>query len=184
MEDQRIVELFWQRDESVFPAVREKYGKLCRRIAFNLLGNAEDTEECENDTYFAAWNAIPPAKPQSLSAFLGRIARNLALKRFSRRTAQKRGGEAAVLLSELREVATDDTVEEAFDSAHTAVLIDRFLQSETAENRWLFVKRYWYGEALSALSHESGIGEGTLKVRLCRQRERLRNYLQKEGVSV
>ncbi len=184
MEDQRIVDLFWQRDERVLSIVRETYGKLCRRVAYNLLGNAEDVEECENDTYLAAWNAIPPARPHSLSAFLCRIARHLALKRFARRTAQKRGGESALLLSELREVASDDTVEEAFDSAHTAALIDRFLESETAENRWLFVGRYWYGEPLSALSRESGVSEGALKVRLHRQRERLRDYLQKEGVSV
>ena len=184
MDDQRMVELFWQRDERVIDLVRETYGKLCLRIAYNLLGNAEDVEECENDTYLAAWNAIPPAKPQSLSAFLGRITRNLALKCYARRTAQKRGGETADLVCELREVATADTVEETFDSTHTAALIDRFLAEETEEYRRMFVRRYWYGDPLDKVAAAVGCSESTVKVRLHRQRERLRTYLQKEGVSV
>jgi len=183
MEDTRIVELFWQRDEDALVIVREKYGKLCRRIARNLLGNDEDTEECENDTYLAAWRAIPPARPDSLSAFLGRITRNIALNRVRDRTRQKRGGEAETLLPELCEVA-GGTVEEAFDSAETAALITAFLKEETAEYRWLFVRRYWYGDSLAALAEESGYSESTLKMRLFRQRERLREYLKKEGVSV
>ncbi len=184
MEDRRMVDLFWQRDERVLELVRQKYGKLCHRIAYNLLGNAQDVEECEHDTYLAAWNAIPPAKPDSLVAFLSRIARNVALKRFAHRTAQKRGGETADLVCELREVATADTVEETFDSAHTAALIDRFLAEETEEYRRMFVRRYWYGDPLGKVAAAVGCSESTVKVRLHRQRERLRAYLQKEGVSV
>lgn len=184
MEENRIIEMFWARDEGVLSVVREQYGNLCRAIAHRLLGNGEDAEECENDAYLALWNAIPPARPQSLTAYLGRIVRNVALNRFDRRTAQKRGGEMAMLLSELGEVAAANTVEDAFDSAQVTALIAAFLREETAENRWLFVRRYWHGEPLGTLARESGYSENTLKARLFRQRERLRAYLQKEGVAV
>ena len=184
MEDKRIVALFWERREQALELVREKYGKLCRRIAYNLLGNEQDVEECENDTYLAAWNAIPPARPDSLSAYLARITRNVALDRFDRRTAQKRGGETELLLSELLDVAAADTVEDAFDGAHVALLIARFLDGETAEYRWLFVRRSWYGDPLAVMAKASGVSENALKVRLHRQRERLRDHLKKEGVSL
>ncbi|MBE6769072.1 MAG: sigma-70 family RNA polymerase sigma factor [Ruminococcaceae bacterium] len=183
MEDKRIIALFWARDERVLDVVREKYGKLCRRIAHNLLGNAEDVEECENDAYLALWNAIPPARPDSLSAYLGRVTRNIALDRFDRRNAQKRGGEMAELLPELCEVA-GGSVEEAFDSTYTAELITAFLREETEEYRRLFLRRYWYGDSIAALAAGLGCGESTVKMRLARQRERLRKFLEKEGVSV
>lgn len=183
MEDKRIVDLFWARDERALDAVRRQYGKLCRTIAHNLLGNAEDVEECENDAYLALWNAIPPARPRSLSAYLGRITRNLAVNRFHARGAQKRGGELVELIPELCEVV-GDTVEDAFDGAHTLSLVTAFLQDETAEYRWLFLRRYWYGDSIAALADASGYGESTVKMRLARQRERLRTYLQEEGVSV
>ena len=183
MDDKRIVAMFWARDEHALTAVREKYGKLCHRIAYSLLGNNEDSEECENDTYLAAWNAIPPAKPQSLRAYIGRIVRNVAMDRFDRRTAQKRGGEMEELLPELCEIA-GGSVEEAFDSAHTAALITAFLKEESAENRQLFIRRYWYGDSVASLSRESGTGESTVKMRLSRQRDRLRKYLQEEGVEI
>lgn len=183
MEDKRIVALFWARDERVFDIMRKAYGKLCRRIAYNLLGNEQDTEECENDVYLALWNAIPPARPDSLSAYLGRVTRNIALDRFDRRTAQKRSGEMLELLPELCEVA-GGSVEEAFDSAHTAALITAFLREETEEYRRLFLRRYWYGDSVAALAAGLGCGESAVKMRLARQRERLREFLEKEGVSV
>ncbi len=184
MEEKRLIEMFWSREEEVLLLVREKYSNLCRSIAYRLLGNTEDAEECENDAYLALWNAIPPARPQSLAAFLGRIVRNIALNRFDRRAAQKRGGEMAVLLSELGEVAAVGTVEERFDSMRVTSLIAAFLREETEENRWLFVRRYWHGDSFSKLAGVCGHNENALKVRLFRQRERLRTYLQKEGMMV
>ena len=184
MDDDKIISLYWQRDEKAIAETQKKYGRFCYSIAYGLLKSKEDAEECENDTYLAAWNAIPPAKPQSLSAFLGRITRNLALKCYARRTAQKRGGETADLVCELREIATADTVEEAFDTTHTAALIDRFVAEETEEHRRMFVRRYWYGDPLDKVAAAVGCSESTVKVRLHRQRERLRTYLQKEGISV
>ena len=183
MDDKRIVAMFWARDEHALTAVREKYGKLCHRIAYSLLGNNEDSEECENDTYLAAWNAIPPAKPQSLRAYIGRIVRNVAMDRFDRRTAQKRGGEMEELLPELCEVV-GSSPEEAFDRTHTLELLTSFLKEETAEYRWLFMRRYWYGDGIAALAEQSGLGESTVKMRLSRQRDRLRKYLQEEGVEI
>lgn len=183
MDDVRLVELFWQRDERALDIVREQYGKLCHGIAYRLLGNEQDAEECENDTYLAAWNAIPPARPHSLAAYLGRITRNLAVNRYYAATAQKRSGELTQLLPELCEVA-GGSVEEAFDSAHTATLITAFLKTETADGRRLFLRRYWYGDAVEKLAREYGCGESAMKMRLQRQRERLRRFLQEEGVSV
>ena len=185
MDDAQIVSLFWKRDESAIEQTRQQYGPLCRRIAFNLVGDRQDAEECENDVYMAAWNAIPPARPQSLSAFLGRIARNVALNRFDHRSAAKRGGgEMPLLLSELQEVTASGSVEEMLDSKETAELIQRFLSGESAENRRLFLRRYWYGDPLWALAKQFGCSETAVKTRLFRQRDRLRVYLQKEGVSV
>lgn len=184
MEDMRIVTLFWERDEAAIEEVRRRYGALCRRIAFNLLGSREDAHECENDVYMAAWNAIPPARPQNLSAFLGRLARNIALNRYDRRMAQKRGGEAAVLLSELSEVVSADSVEETVEGGHTAAMIEAFLKRESEENRWLFLRRYWYGDPLSVLAAGLRCSESAVKTRLFRQRERLRDCLQKEGVAI
>ncbi len=183
MDDKRIVDLFWARDVRALDAVREKYGKLCHRIAYNLLGNNQDVEECENDAYLAVWNAIPPAKPQSLSAFLGRVVRNIAINRFHARQAQKRGGTMEELLPELCEIA-GGSPEEAFDRAHTLELLTTFLKEETEEYRWLFMRRYWYGDSIASLTEQSGLGESTVKMRLSRQRERLRRYLQQEGVEI
>ncbi len=184
MEDGQIVALFWARDEAAIGAAQQRYGALCRRIAGNLLGSGEDARECENDVYLAAWNAIPPARPVNLAAFLGKIARNIALNRYDRRMAAKRGGEAAVLLSELGEVVAAGSVEETVDSAATAALITAFLRRESEENRWLFLRRYWYADPLGALARGLHCSESAVKTRLFRQRERLRVYLQKEGVSV
>lgn len=185
MDDAQIISLFWKRDESAIDQVRQQYGTLCRRIAFNLLGDRQDAEECENDVYMAAWNAIPPARPRSLAAWLGRIARNIALNRFDQRSAAKRGGgEAPLLLSELEEVTGSSSVEETLDSKETAALIERFLRQESKENRLLFLRRYWYGDPLWALAKQFGCSESAVKTRLFRQRERLRGFLQKEGVSV
>lgn len=184
MEDARIIALFWERDEAAIDAARQRYGALCRKIAFDLLGDREDAHECENDVYLAAWNAIPPARPQSLRAYLGRLARNIALNRYDRRTAAKRGGEAALLLSELGEVVAAGSVEDTLDSAHTAALIQAFLRRESAENRWLFLRRYWYADPLASLAKQLRCSESAVKTRLFRQRERLRDYLQKEGVLV
>ena len=183
MDDKRIVAMFWARDEHALTLVREKYGKLCRHIAHNLLGNDEDVEECENDTYLAVWNAIPPARPQSLCAYLGRVMRNIAINRFHARQAQKRGGAMEELLPELCEVV-GSSPEEAFDRAHTLELLTSFLKEETAEYRWLFMRRYWYGDGIAALAEQSGLGESTVKMRLSRQRDRLRKYLQEEGVEI
>ena len=182
MEDVRIVSLFWARDEGAIDAARERYGALCRKIAFDLLGDREDALECENDVYLAAWNAIPPARPQSLRAYFGKLARNIALNRYDRRTAAKRGGEAALLLSELGEVVADGSVEDALEASHTAALIGQFLRSESAGNRWLFLRRYWYAEPLAELAGQLRCSESAVKTRLFRQRERLRAYLQKEGI--
>ncbi len=183
MEDKRIVALFWARDERALTVVREKYGHLCRSIAYNLLGDEQDTEECENDAYLAAWNGIPPASPDSLAAWLGRVTRNLAVNRFHARNAQKRSGELVELLPELCDVV-GDTTEDAFDRAHVLALVTAFLKEETDDYRWLFLRRYWYGDSIAALAEASGCGESTVKMRLARQRARLRTYLQEEGVSV
>lgn len=123
-------------------------------------------------------------RPNSLSAFLGKLTRNIALNRYDRQTAAKRGGETATLLSELHEVAAAGSVEETVDQAQTTALIAAFLQGETAENRWLFLRRYWYADSLATLAKQTRRSESAVKTRLFRQRERLKAYLMKEGVFV
>ena len=130
MEDSQIIDLYWQRSENAIAETSAKYGKLLRKIALNIVGNFSDAEECENDTYVATWNAIPPTRPNILSAFLGKIARNIALNRYEYNKAQKRNNEFDLVLSELEEcIASKSTVEESVEEGLIASMLDEFLES-------------------------------------------------------
>ncbi len=186
MEDSQIVELYWARSERAIPETADKYGRYCFSIAFNVLHNREDCEECVNDTYLHAWNAMPEQRPNKLSAFLGRITRNLALNRLETYTAEKRGaGQAALALDELREcVPTPDCTERVVDDLALAELFNRFLASLTAENRRIFMRRYWYLSPIKEIAAEYGLSESKVKMSLLRSRNTLRLLLEKEGIDL
>lgn len=183
MDDAKIVQLYWDRDERAIPATAGKYGNYCTTIAKNILGSHEDAEECVNDTYMSAWNSMPPHRPGILSAFLGKMTRNLSIKRYRRNTAGKRGGgQATVVLDELAELVSDaESVEQAFDRKELVKAIDTFLSGLPAEKRGIFVRRYWYFDSVSEIASRFGMTENNVSVTLNRIRLKLYNYLLEGG---
>lgn len=185
MEDCQIIELYWQRSESAIAETSGKYGKLVRKIAMNIVGNFSDAEECENDTYIATWNAIPPTRPNILSAFLGKIARNIALNRYEYNKAQKRNSEFDLILSELEEcIASKNTVEDAVEEGVVAAMLDEFLEKQKKETRMIFVRRYWYSDSVKDIATRMQISESKVKTVLCRTRKELQGFLAERGVFV
>ena len=183
MEDERIIDLYWKRSEAAISETSGKYGKYLWQIAFRILNNHEDAGECENDTYAAAWNTMPPAYPKSLLAFLGRLARNIALDRYDYNRAKKRNGEFDLLLSELEEcLASPDTVEAEVEGGYVAGLISDFLRSLDADSRCMFLRRYWYSDSIRDISKRFGVSDSKVKSNLFRTRKKLNAYLNQEGV--
>ncbi len=184
MKDESIIELFWSRSERAITELAEKYGRLVMKIARGILGSKEDAEECSNDTYLGVWNTVPPTRPNSLSAYTARIARNCALTRKKTNTAQKRG-EYDVALDELCcTLASDESPEDELSASELARLIDLFLDGEKGIDRELFVRRYYLAESLFDIACDTGLTKERISVRLVRVRERLKQYLEKEGYSV
>lgn len=183
MDDAEIVQLYWDRNEQAIPATAGKYGRYCSSIAQNILGNREDTEECVNDTYLNAWNSMPPHRPNILSAFLGKITRNLSFNRYQHNTAGKRGGgETAVVLDELAElVAAPGRVEQEIDRRELVNAIDLFLGSLSAGKRSIFVCRYWYFDRVSEIASRFGMTENNVSVTLRRLRRKLHDHLLERG---
>ena len=185
MEDTGIIALYWQRDERAIAETDSKYGSLCRRIAMNILRCFSDSEECVSDTYLKAWDTMPPQRPESLKAYLGRIVRNLSISRYRALHAQKRYAGAEVLLSELGEcVSAPETVSRQAEAGELTALIEAWLGTLDEEARALFLRRYWYGDGVGELAGELGVRPNALTKRLGRLREGLRRYLESEGVAV
>lgn len=184
MTDEQILQLYFDRDQSAIAETDRKYGSYCYAIAANLLGR-EDSEECVNDTYHAAWTHIPPEIPQSLKAFLGRIVRNLSISRFRRTHARKRSSGTDVLLSELEDCLPDThTVEAEADSRELSRLISSWLASLSGDDRALFVLRYWHGTAVQELAKQCGCTPNALSLRIRRLRKSLKHYLEAKGVDL
>ena len=186
MEDKQIVDLYWARSEKAISETADKYGRYCYTIAYNILHSNEDSEECVNDTYLHAWNAMPDQRPNKLSAFLGRITRNLSLKRWEKYTAKKRGaGQVPLALDELQECipATNQTDSVADDIVLTDVL-NRFLASLTAEKRNIFMRRYWYLSSVAEIASDLAISESKVKLSRLRSRNELKQLLEKEGITL
>lgn len=184
MEDHAIIELYHRRNEQAITETDRKYGPLCRSIALRLLSIREDAEECVNDTWHAAWNKMPPDRPQVLSAFLGRITRNLSVSRWRREHARKRFEGMEILLSELEDcVPAPGTVEESLERRLLAQFISAWLDTLTEEDRRLFIRRYWFGDPVKNLAAEQGQNPNRLSQRLLRLRKSLRDFLESEGVT-
>ncbi|MBC5581455.1 sigma-70 family RNA polymerase sigma factor [Anaerofilum sp. BX8] len=183
MEDQKIVQLYWDRNEKAILETSAKYGVYCTSIAKNILGNTEDAKECVNDTYLSAWNSIPPHKPRMLSAFLGKIVRNLSLNRYRHNAAAKRGGgQLPLVLEELSDyLSAGAPVEQEMDHKELVAAINDFLDALSADKRNIFVCRYWYFDSLSDIGSRFGMTEKNVSVTLSRLRLKLHNYLSKRG---
>ncbi len=183
MEDVRIIELYWARSQEAIVQTKTKYGRLIFSIAMRILRISEDAYECENDTYLRAWDSMPPQRPDNLSAYLGRITRNLSLDRYEREHAQKRGGSSVPLIL--------DELEECIPSGpdgglplEMRDLLNRFLEGQTERARILFVRRYWFGDSVKEIAAQYGLGESLVKMTLLRTRNALKALLEKEGVSI
>jgi RNA polymerase sigma factor (sigma-70 family) len=183
VEDEKIVDLFWERSESAIIETEKKYGQYCKTIAINILGNSEDAKECENDAYHALWNTIPPNRPSVLKAYLGRILRNIAIDKYDYNTAQKRNSKFDLILSELEEcIVSPANVELQYEQGEIAKRISEFLWTIDKENRIVFVRRYWYSDSIASIAAQFGMSESKVKSMLFRMRNRLKIYLEKEGV--
>jgi RNA polymerase sigma-70 factor (ECF subfamily) len=183
MDDAKIVQLYWDRDEQAIPATADKYGSYCTAIAKNILGNKEDAEECVNDTYLNAWNSMPPHKPNILSTFLGKITRNLSFNRYRHNTADKRGGgELFAVLDELADcVSGKEDTEQEFNRKELVKAIDAFLDTLPRDKRSIFIGRYWYTDSISDIAKQHGMKEGAVSMTLNRLRAKLHDYLLERG---
>lgn len=184
MDDKRIIELYQKRSEAAISETANKYGKYCYYIAYHILYSEEDSEECVNDTYLRAWEAIPPQCPEKLSTFLGKITRNLALNRYKYYVREKRGnGQTTLVLDELQEcVPTTSSTEQAVEEKLLVEVLNRFLYNLPKEKRILFLRRYWYMHSIQEIADDFGYSESKVKMTLLRIRSKLKQVLEKEGV--
>lgn len=183
MDDNQIIELYWQRSENAIIETDKKYGAYCSTVAYNILQNKEDTEECINDTWLGAWEAIPPNRPSIFRAFLAKITRNLSINRLEKRFAEKRGGGTVLIaIDELSECLGDNSdVESTFESIELGELVRRFVRALPERDGNMFVRRYFYTDSVASISERYQINENHVMVILSRTRKKLKKELIKEG---
>ena len=183
MEDHAIIELYWSRNPEAIQRTGEKYGGYCRAIARNILPDRRDAEECVNDTWLGAWNAMPENRPGQLAPFLGKITRNLAFDRWRAGHTEKRGGgELPLVLEELAECVSSADTLQAVEAAELEAAVNRFLHSLPERECSVFLRRYWFTEPTADVARRYGMREATVRTSLFRTREKLRRYLKKEGL--
>ncbi len=186
MNDNAIIDLFFRRDQAAILEAQEQYGVYCLSVARNILDNEEDSQECLNDLWLKAWNAIPPERPRLLRAYFAKIIRNLAINRHQAQRAQKRAGDRFTLsLEELADCIPDpDTTEEALWTRELGRSLNAFLETEKEPDRVLFVRRYFSCQSCAEIARDLGLSLGQVKTRLSRMRDRLRTYLNARDFSV
>lgn len=184
MEDERIIELYWSRDEAAISHTKQRYGEKLKRISFNILKNYEDAEESENETYLKAWGAIPPKRPQYFFAFLAKICRNISFHRLDWLNADKRNAEIVQLTAEMEQCIPDRMADRRFEAEEIGEIFSAFLQNQSKQNQVIFIRRYFFAEPIREIARHLGISEGTVKSSLSRTRNKLRVYLKKEDIRV
>ncbi len=186
MEEKQIIDLYFERSEQAIAETDRKYGKFCRQVAYNILYNHQDSEECVNDTYLKTWNVIPPKRPNPLKVFLGKITRNLALDRWDwNHTAKRGGGEMEASLEELHEcIPSPIGTEEIIANKELVRALDMFLATLTVDNRKVFIRRYWNLSPVKEIASYYGMTESKVKMSLMRTRNALKSYLEQEGIAL
>lgn len=184
MEDKAIIELFWVRNEIALKETEKKYGSNLHQLAMKILYCYEDAEESVNDTYLTAWNTMPPTKPLYLFSYLAKICRFKSFEKLDWKTAKKRQAEIVELTAEMETCIPASTLEENFKSEELGHLLNIFLAGLSEEKRLIFMRRYWYGDSINDISQRYGIGESKVKVSLLRTRNKLKKFLEKEGILV
>ncbi len=184
--DERIIELYWQRDEKAISETEIKYGRMLFRIAYNILHDRSDCEECQNDTYLRIWNRIPPTRPNIFSAFISKITRDLAIDKYKEKTSQKRiPSELTVSLEELRDVLhRDDSPEGEYLAAELGKLLSDYVRELSQRQQYIFIERYYFGSTIESIAKEIGVGVGTVHRETEKIKEGLRIYLERNGVYV
>ena len=185
IDDEKIIDLFFNRSEKAIQELDIKYGKVCHKLSYNILNNKQDAEECVNDAYLGAWNAIPPTRPNPLLSYIVKIVRNISLKIYWRKEAAKRSGHYKIALEEIEGYITDQkTVEDEIEARELARIIEEFLDTLTVENRVIFMRRYWFADSYKDIAELVGISEKNISVRLTRIREKMKQYLIEREVFV
>ena len=186
MEDSEIIALYWKREERAILETQNKYESYCYSISYRILKNKEDAKECVNDTYWNAWNSIPPKKPNCLSVFLGKITRNLSIDTYRKQHAKKRGaGEIEYIISELEDsVISDNAIDKELEQRFLVDCINRYLAQLPTIKRNIFVGRYWYFYSIKEMSQGYNISENKIRMMLYRMRKELKLHLEKEGVFI
>lgn len=186
LDDHRIVDLYWLRDEAAIEQTAEKYGSRLRALAYGIVNDRQTAEECENDTYVEAWNTIPPHEPRGyLYAFLARITRHISLNCCRDRSRLKRNAWLCEFSAELEQcIPAPDDVACRVDDMTLRETLDRFLRMLSEEKRNIFVRRYWYLDSIADISERFSLSESKVKMTLSRCRRQLRAYLEKEGYTL
>lgn len=183
IDDEKIIELFFARSEQGIQELDHKYGKICHNLSYNIVNSRQDAEECVNDAYLGAWNAIPPVRPNPLSSYIAKIVRNISLKIYWKKEAAKRSGCYTVALEEIEAcIADQNTVEDEIGAKELAHIIGEFLDMLTIENRIIFMRRYWFSDSYKDIAEFVGLSEKNISVRLTRIREKMKHYLIERGV--
>ena len=185
MDDLNIVEMFWNRNEDAIREAEMKYGAYCHSIAYGILGDFSDSEECVNDTFLRAWDSIPPHRPSMLRGFLGKLTRNLALDRYRKYSAEKRAGlRTTLVLDELKEgLAVGDCSEKVVQSIVVGDVLNRFLATLPKDTKTVFMRRYWFFSSVEEISRDMAQSKSKVKMTLMRTRKKLRDFLESEGFS-
>ena len=183
--DEAIIALYWNRDEAAIVETDRKYRGYLHTVAWNIVKDEQDCEECLNDTYLKTWNSIPPQRPNCLKAFLTKITRSIAIDRYRRERRQKRiPSECTLSLSELAETLCGDTPEAEYETALVGKIINEYLRTLSERDMCLFVSRYFCSDSLPAIAERTGMSESEVKKALLRLREGLRERLEKEGIKL
>lgn len=185
MEDEKIIEMFFERSEQGIRELDLKYGKVCRKLSYNIVNSRQDAEECVNDSYLGAWNAIPPTQPNPLLAYVCKIVRNISLKLYYKKEAAKRNSAYTIAMEEMEAcIASPDTVEAEMEARELARIIEDFLDMLPALNRVIFMRRYWFSDSCTEIAAFTGLTEKNVSVRLTRIRQKLKVYLMEREVFV
>ncbi len=180
LNDEEIVDMLFSRDETAVNEITALYGRLIYSVAYGILRSEEDAEECENEVYMRAWSGIPPARPQSLSAYLCKMARCAALDRYRHDHAAKRG--EALPIDELENcIRSDSSAEDRLSERELTALLNRFLKSQDYNTRVIFLRRFWFSDSISEIARRLHVSESMVKSRISRTMKKLREYLASEG---
>ena len=185
MNDEKIIELFFARSEQAIQELDIKYGQICRNFSYNIVNNRQDAEECVNDAYLGAWNAIPPTRPKPLLSYIVKIVRNISLKTYWHKEALKRNSNYTLALQEIEGcIADKKTMDDEIEARELARMIEDFLDTLTQENRVIFMRRYWFADSYKDIAEFVGLSEKNISVRLTRIREKMKQYLIEREVLI